>query len=166
MSRRCFEPVPLFPISMLEFTFGSKIKQVDRYSYHMGEVNHSVTISPRTVGLEGRNWHASASFKVQNNTDGMLYQIRIKLDIEHPHIRIDDFTIGTPTRLHESYKEIVPGKDSEERARAKYLVIKRLNPHETWQFTVNKCTPYIDSTHRQPVLHASILGFDKDTHTS
>jgi hypothetical protein len=132
----------------------------------MGKGNPSVTISPMTVALEGRNWHASASFIVQNNTDEILYQVRIKLDIEHPHIRIDDFTIGTPAPAQESYKEILLGKDSEERAHAKCLVIERLNPGEAWQFTVNKCTPYIDSTHRQPVLHASILGFDKDARTS
>lgn len=128
----------------------------------MGVEKPSVTISPMVVALEGQNWHASASFKVQNNTDEILYQIRIRLGIEHPHIRIEDFTIETPAPAHESYKEIVPGKDLEERAHAKYLVIKKLSPGETWQFTVNKCTPYIDSTHRHPVLHASILGFGKD----
>jgi len=114
-----------------------------------------------TVVLEERNWHASASFKVQNNTEEILYQIWIRLSIEHPHIRIQDFTVETLSPTDESFKEIVLDKD-QERKKAKYLVIKRLSPGETRQFIITKNTPYIDSSRRQPKLHAAILSFDKE----
>jgi hypothetical protein len=99
-------------------------------------------------------------FKVKNNTGQMLHQIRDKLTIGHPHIRIQDFTIEPQNPTDAPQVEIGQiGEDSEGK-KAMYLVIKRLNPGEIWHFTITKCSPYITST--KPILCATILSFDKE----
>jgi len=131
----------------------------------------SVTISPMTVAVEAGNWQASSLFEVQNNTDEVLYQVLVKLKVDHPHIRIQDFVIESPNPAGEPDKDVeqikirrdfvtLAGNGSEGK-KTKYLVIGRLNSSEIWQFIITKCSPYVPS--KQYILHATVLSFSKES---
>jgi len=119
-----------------------------------------ITISPTSVALEAGNWQAASSFNVKNDTGQILYQIRVKLTIDHPHIRIQDCTIEPQNPTDAPQTEIGQIGEESEGKKAMYLVIKRLNPGEIWHFTITKCSPYIPST--KPILYATILSFDEE----
>ena len=121
----------------------------------------SITVSPMTVVLDAGNWQASSLFKVQNNTEEILYQIWVKLTIDHPHIRIQDFTIESPNLTDEPHIDVKQMTDEDSAGKkAKYLVIRRLSPGETWQFIITKNSPYVPS--KQSILYATILSFAKE----
>jgi hypothetical protein len=55
-----------------------------------------VTILPKEVVVEAGNWEGSSLFTVHNSADAVLCQIRVKITVDHPHIRIRDFTVESP----------------------------------------------------------------------
>ena len=131
----------------------------------------SVTVSPMTVVLEARNWQASTLFKVKNNTDEILCRVCVRLTIDHPHIRVQDFTFKSQNPTNEpqaGVRRLVDPASSDfvilapcypESRKAKNLVIERLNPGETWQFIMAKQTPYVSS--RPSIICANVVGFEK-----
>ena len=128
-----------------------------------------VTISPAKVVVEAGNWQESSLFTVQNSADEILYQIRVKVIVDHPHIRIQDFTIESPNQtdeLHAGVGQTRTGSDfvvlphEGSGKKATYVVIRRLNPGENWQFIITKRSPYVPSSHY--ALYASIVGFDRE----
>lgn len=156
---------------------GAVLSSMDKYNYGEGLLNEkkslvywlersrprdSITISPTMAILEAGNWQASSLFKVQNNTKEILYQICVKLTIDHPHIRIQDFTVEAQNSTDEPHVDIGQIGEGSEGKKAKYLIIEKLNPGEIWQFIITKNSPYIDSLHRQSILRATILSFDKE----
>ena len=129
-----------------------------------------VTVSPVEVVVEAGNWECSPLFKVHNGADAVLCQIRVKITVDHPHIRIQDFTIESPKptgevdlgvgQVRTSDDFVVLPPEGSEGQKATCIVIRRLNPGETFQFTVTKCSPYVPT--RQYALYASVVGFGKE----
>jgi len=129
-----------------------------------------VTVSPVEVVVEAGNWEGSSLFTVHNSADAVLYQIRVKITVDHPHIRIQDFTIESPNPTGESAAAVgqigisrdfivLPGRGSEVK-KAKYIVIRRLSPSDSQQFIVTKRSPYVPTRHY--ALYANIVGFDRE----
>ena len=129
-----------------------------------------VTVSPVEVVVEAGNWAGSSLFTVHNSADAALYRIRVKITVDHPHIRIQDFTIESPRSTGEpdldagqvrpSGDFVVLPLEGSEGKKATCIVIRWLNPGETWQFTVTKRSPYVPT--RRYALHARIVGFDRE----
>ena len=129
-----------------------------------------VTVLPVEVVVEAGNWECSPLFKVHNGADAVLCQIRVKITVDHPHIRIKDFTIESPKptgevdlgfgQVRTSDDFVVLSLEGSEGQKATCIVIRQLNPGETCQFTVTKRSPYVPT--RQYALYASVVGFGKE----
>jgi hypothetical protein len=129
-----------------------------------------VAVSPAKIAVEAGNWEASSLFTVQNRSDETLCQIRVKVFVDYPHIRIQDFTIESPRstggldlgvgQVRTSYDFVVLSLEGSEGKKATCIVIRRLNPGETCQFTVTKRSPYVPA--KQYALYARIVGFGRE----
>jgi len=131
---------------------------------------NTVAILPAEVVFEAGNWEGSSLFTVQNSADEVLCQIRVKITVDHPHIRIQDFTIESPRSTGEpdlDAGQVRPSGDlvvlpieGSEGKKAKCIIIRQLNPGETCHFTVTKRSPYVPT--RQYVLYASVVDFGRE----
>ena len=131
---------------------------------------NTVAILPAEVVFEAGNWEGSSLFTVQNSADEVLCQIRVKITVDHPHIRIQDFTIESPNPTRESAVAVgqigisgdfmVLSGEGSEAKKAKYIVIRRLSPSDSQQFIVTKRSPYVPTRHY--ALYANIVGFDRE----
>ena len=129
-----------------------------------------VTVLPIEVVVEAGKWESSSLFTVHSSADAVLCQIRVKITVDHPHIRIQDFTIESlkPTgELYLGVGQVRPSGDFEvlslegsEGHKATCIVIRRLNPGEACRFTVTKRSPYVPT--RQYALYASVVGFSRE----
>ena len=131
---------------------------------------NTVAILPVEVVFAAGNWEDSSLFTVQNSADVVLCQIRVKITVDHPHIRIHDFTIESPKPTGEpdfGVGKVTPRGDfkvlpleGSEGQKATCIIIKQLNPGETCHFTVTKRSPYLPT--RQYVLYASVVDFGRE----
>ena len=129
-----------------------------------------VTVLPIEVVVEAGNWECSPLFTVHNSADAVLCQIRVKITVDHPHIRIQDFTIESLKPTGELYLGVgqvrasgdfeVLSLEGSEGHKATCIVIRRLNPGETCHFTVTKRSPYVPT--RQYVLYANVVDFGRE----